>query len=148
MQNAKLHHVGFLVKSIKKEVFGFQKMLEASWDGAIIHDPLQKVRVTFLRTANSTDAQIELVEPDGEESPVIGALNKGGGLHHLCYEVPDLEAALQHARANKGFIVKSPQPAAAFHGRRIAWILTAQKLLVEYLEQENHPDNATRPEVP
>ncbi len=41
-------------------------MYGADWDGEIVHDPLQKARVTFLRTPAPSDALIELVEPAGE----------------------------------------------------------------------------------
>ena len=133
MQNARLHHVGYVVANIEKEIQGFRASLEASWDGKIFHDPLQKARVTFLCTRPS-DAQIELVEPAGESSPLIRFVKKGGGLHHLCYEVPDLEAALQQAVSRKAFIVREPQVAVAFDGRRIAWVMTSQRLLMEFLE--------------
>jgi methylmalonyl-CoA/ethylmalonyl-CoA epimerase len=134
MTVGRLHHVGFVVAKIHAEIGGFQSSLGASWDGRVFHDPLQKVHVTFLSTSNPSDAQIELVEPAADDSPVTKFLQKGGGLHHLCYEVPALDAALAQARAQKSIIVKRPQPAVAFEGRRIAWILTPQKLLVELLE--------------
>ena len=134
MTDGRLHHVGFVVASIQAGIKGFRASLTASWDGRIFHDPLQKVHVTFLSTVNPSDAQIELVEPAAGDSPVTAFLQKGGGLHHLCYEVPALEKALEQAREQKSIIVKRPQPAVAFEGRRIAWILTPQKLLVELLE--------------
>lgn len=135
MHNARLHHVGFVVASIQAEVAGFQTSLTASWDGRIFHDPMQKVRVTFLSTPHPNDAQIELVEPATDDSPVWRFLQKGGGLHHLCYEVPMLEKALEQARAQKATVVRKPQEAVAFEGRRIAWIMTVQMLLVELLER-------------
>ncbi len=58
-----------------------------------------------------------------------------GGLHHLCYEVADLEQELADFRLRGAVIAKRPKPAAAFAGRRIAWLITAEKLLVELLEQ-------------
>lgn len=135
MTDGRLHHVGFVVASIQAEVAGFQASLTASWDGRVFHDPVQKVRVTFLSTARASDAQIELVEPAADDSPVLKFLQKGGGLHHLCYEIDGpLEKALERARAQKATIVRRPQPAVAFEGRRIAWIVTAQRLLVELLE--------------
>lgn len=138
MDQARLHHVGFVVSSIQQEVAGFQKSLAASWNGTVFHDPQQKVRVTFLSTRHPEDAQIELVEPAAEDSPVIKFAQKGGGLHHLCYEVPDLDGAIEQAREQKAVVVKRPHPAMAFEGRRIAWVMTAQKLLLEYLEQAPH----------
>ena len=60
---------------------------------------------------------------------------KRQGLHHLCYEVNDLEAELETARSHGGIVVRKPVPAVAFGGRRIAWVFTRYKLLVEFLEQ-------------
>jgi methylmalonyl-CoA/ethylmalonyl-CoA epimerase len=134
VKQARLHHVGFVVPSIEAGIEGFTRSLGAHWDGLIFHDPIQKVKVTFLQTQYSSDASIELVEPAAEDSPVISFLQKGGGLHHLCYEVGDIEGELKEMRAQKGLIVKRPAPAVAFSGRRIAWVLTAQKLLLEFLE--------------
>jgi methylmalonyl-CoA/ethylmalonyl-CoA epimerase len=131
---ARLHHIGFVVGSISDEIYSFAKAVETNWDQVIFHDPLQRARVAFLRPACPTDALIELVEPAGEGSPILQFLQKGGGLHHLCYEVPDLEAHLHAMRVTGAVIVKRPRPAVAFANRRVAWMVTAQKLLLEFLE--------------
>jgi methylmalonyl-CoA/ethylmalonyl-CoA epimerase len=78
--------------------------------------------------------QIELVAPADDGSPVQAFLAAGGGLHHLCYEVMDCERALRTVRERKGMIVRRPKPAVAFGGRKIAWAVTAEKLLIELLE--------------
>jgi methylmalonyl-CoA/ethylmalonyl-CoA epimerase len=62
-------------------------------------------------------------------------LKRGGGLHHLCYEVDSLSAQLQLSRSLGGLVVRQPCPAVAFGGRQIAWVYTADKLLTEYLER-------------
>jgi methylmalonyl-CoA/ethylmalonyl-CoA epimerase len=61
---------------------------------------------------------------------VSAFLKKGGGLHHLCYELNDLESHLQEMRARKAIVLRPPKPAVAFEGRRMAWVLTAEKLLL------------------
>jgi methylmalonyl-CoA/ethylmalonyl-CoA epimerase len=132
----RLHHIGFVVAKIADEVQGFAASLGAHWGETIFHDPLQKTRVTFLRTPCSTDPLIELVEPAGEGSPVIQFVQKGGGLHHICYEVADLDVHLRTMRLQGGVVVRRPLPAAAFENRRIAWVYTRQKLLLEFLERE------------
>jgi methylmalonyl-CoA/ethylmalonyl-CoA epimerase len=96
---------------------------------------LQQVRVTFLQPASAGEAAIELVEPKVDISPVSRFLERGGGLHHLCYEVDDLEEALKLARTRGGLVVKQPLPAVAFKGRRIAWVVTRNRLVIEYLER-------------
>jgi methylmalonyl-CoA/ethylmalonyl-CoA epimerase len=131
----RLHHVGFVVPDIQASVDAFAKSICASWDTKIIHDPLQKVRVSFLQAGSPTDADIELVAPAAQDSPVLNFLKKGGGLHHLCYEVIDLDAHLVKVRKEGAMIVKAPLPAVAFQDRRIAWVLTKQRLLLEFLEQ-------------
>lgn len=130
----RLHHMGYVVRDIERAMQGFLHSLQAQWDNRIFDDPLQKVRVAFL-TTRPEDAQIELVQPAGEESPVYRFLQeKGGGLHHACYTVPDLEAQITEMRSRGALLAKRPKPAVAFDGRRIAWIITAEGFLIELLE--------------
>lgn len=134
----RFHHVGFVVASIAEAGTGIARSLGIPWDGTVIHDPLQQARVAFLRYAPGHPA-IELVEPAGEDSPLHKFVGRGGGLHHVCYEVGSLQAQLERSRTAGCLIVKQPLPAAAFGGRLIAWIYTPQKLLVEYLESNTAP---------
>lgn len=130
----KFHHVGLVVASIDDCIKNFTDTLQARWTGRIFEDPLQRVRVTFLATRVG-DTQIELVEPLGVDSPVSRFLaDNHGGLHHLCFETLDLDYELVRLRQARCLIVSRPKPAVAFEGRRIAWVLSAQKLLLEYLE--------------
>lgn len=131
---ARFHHVGFIVSNIEQTIDGYQRSLQATWDGRIFEDPLQRVKVAFLSTGPG-DAEIELVEPADEGSPVSRFLSKGGGLHHLCYMVDNLDLHLSEMRRLRATIVRKPQPAVAFAGRRIAWVVTAEKLLLEFIER-------------
>lgn len=132
-----LHHIGYVVASIATAMPGFVRSFGGQWDGAIIADPLQKVKVAFLAVSPGAPL-IELVEPDGEDAPVRRFLEKnGGGYHHLCYEVDALEQALADMKSLGAAIARRPKPAVAFGGRRIAWILTAEGALVELLEKES-----------
>jgi methylmalonyl-CoA/ethylmalonyl-CoA epimerase len=130
-----LHHVGFVVAAIAEVCPGFAASVGAQWDGEIIHDPRQGARVAFLRWPAPQSSALELVQPDGPESPLHKFLAKGGGLHHVCYEVDSLEEQLKQSRAAGCLLAKAPLPAVAFGGRMIAWVYTPQKLLVEYLER-------------
>jgi methylmalonyl-CoA/ethylmalonyl-CoA epimerase len=77
---------------------------------------------------------VELVEPAADDSPVAAFLKRGGGLHHVCYEVASLEAEIERSRAARAVLARPPQPAVAFGGRRICWVFSPQRLLIEYLE--------------
>jgi methylmalonyl-CoA/ethylmalonyl-CoA epimerase len=130
----RLHHVGYVVANIEQTIESFVKSVNGGWNESIFYDPIQKVRVTFIDTPG-TSVQIELVEPANEQSPVRAFSASGGGLHHLCYEVDDCDRTLAKMRERKAMIVRRPKPAVAFGGRKIAWAITAEKLLIELLER-------------
>ena len=131
-----LHHLGVVVASISAIADEFSSSMSATWDRRIIHDPLQQVRVAFFSPVNDRNPVFELVEPAGEFSPVANFLSKRVGLHHVCYEIDDLDAGLQSSRAAGFFVVSTPKPAVAFSGRRIAWVSSKSRLLMELLERE------------
>lgn len=131
----RLHHVGYVVGSIDSSLHGFLESMAATWNGRIFTDPAQKVKVTFISTGER-DPLIELVEPNAVDAPVQRFLReKGGGLHHVCYEVDDPGVELVAMRSQGARIVMRPKPAVAFDGRQIAWVLTREDLLVEFLEK-------------
>jgi methylmalonyl-CoA/ethylmalonyl-CoA epimerase len=133
--NAMLHHLGFVVASISSVADEFVFSMSASWDGEIIHDPIQQVRVAFFNPADARNPVFELVEPASDASPVSNFLKKRGGLHHVCYEIDDLDFVLRAARSTGLAIAALPAPAVAFAGRRIAWICSRSRLLIELLER-------------
>jgi methylmalonyl-CoA/ethylmalonyl-CoA epimerase len=131
----RFHHVGIVVPDIAAAMEGFIRSLSASWDGRIYEDPFQKVKVAFL-AAGPGDTPIELVEPAADDSPVTRFLReRGGGMHHVCYEAANLEEQIAVMKSRGALIARRPKPAVAFQGRRIAWMLTAERLLVELLER-------------
>jgi methylmalonyl-CoA/ethylmalonyl-CoA epimerase len=134
--NGVLHHLGFVVSSISAVAEEFALSMSANWNGEIIHDPIQRVKVTFFDPSYLGNPVFELVEPAGEDSPVGGFLKRGGGLHHVCYEIDDLESGLKTACATGLVLVSDPVPAVAFGGRRIAWICSKKRLLIELLERK------------
>ena len=135
MSEPSLHHVGHVVTSIADSLARWRADLGAVTVSEVVEDPIQRVRAVFLGLPPEGAVQFELLEPIGADSPVASLLTKGGGLHHLCFEVDDLDRHIEQMRALKLSLVRRPQPAVAFNGRRIAWVLTRDKLLVEYLER-------------
>ena len=135
MSEPALHHIGYVVASIAESMDAFRASLGATSVSATYEDPLQDARVAFLRLPAAGAVELELVEPVSPGSPVARFLEKGGGLHHLCFEVDSLARQIEAMKALKAALVRPPKPAVAFGGRRICWMLTREKLLVEYLER-------------
>jgi methylmalonyl-CoA/ethylmalonyl-CoA epimerase len=131
----KLRHVGVAVPKLGpttdalEALFGY-KVVSGPFD-----DPIQKVSVNFLAKSENDVAEIELIAPLSEDSPITSMLAKGGAAaYHLCFETSDIEQAVAHAKDNGCIIVSPPVPAVAFNGRRIAWIYTRSRQLFELVE--------------
>ena len=131
----KLLHVGVAVPSLGpttellSALFGY-RVMSGPFD-----DPIQKVTVNFLSKSDDDVAEIELIAPITEDSPIRSMLAKdGGGAYHLCFETSDIDAALAHAKKHGCIVVSAPVPAVAFQGRRIAWIYTRSRQLFELVE--------------
>ena len=88
----RLNHVGVATPSIEASVAMYRDLLGATRARAPFDLPAQGVRVCFVDLPN---AQIELIEPLGADSPIAKFLEKNplGGQHHVCFEVPDIAAA-------------------------------------------------------
>lgn len=126
---ARLHHVGLVVPRIDDHHLEVDP----------VEDPIQQVRVAFVTLAGTT---IELIEPGGDDSPVRRSLEKGTKIVHLCYEVPQLDAALAAAGEHGFHSLGRPAPAVAFDGRPIAWCFSRTYGLVELLEAARDESNA------
>jgi len=77
---------------------------------------------------------IELVEPWARTAGAWLIGGQRGGLYHLCYEVDDLDAELKRFRARRCLPLGKPVPAVAFGGRRIVFLMTPQRDLIELVE--------------
>jgi methylmalonyl-CoA/ethylmalonyl-CoA epimerase len=133
--NFRLMHVGVAVSTLEpttellSALFGY-KVVSGPFD-----DPIQKVTVNFLAKSAEDVAEIELIAPLAQDSPIRSMLAKdGGGAYHLCFETSDIDRALAHAKNNGCIVVSPPVPAVAFQGRRIAWIYTRSRQLFELVE--------------
>ena len=136
----KLLHVGVAVPALGPAAESLAKLFGYKLVSGPFDDPIQKVSVEFLSQSANDTAEIELIAPGAEDSPIRSMLGKdGGGAYHLCFETSDIEAAVVHAKAVGCIIVSPPVPAVAFQGRRIAWIYTRSRQLFELVEASLEP---------
>jgi len=131
-----LHHVGIVVSSIRETAPVLEKLLGLNLITDIVVDEVQKVKVAFVDTGGGVS--LELIEPLNTDSPVTRFLKGGGGLHHLCYEVDDIDRTVADLRGKGALVVCSPVPAAAFSGRKIAFLYLEKKNLVELVERKSN----------
>jgi len=119
MQLGRLNHVGVATPSIERSLELYQAMFGAEPNGPAFDLPAQGVRVCFVDTPNS---QIELIEPLGDNSPIVKFLEKNplGGQHHVCFEAPDIEGARAELEA-KGARILGPTRVGA-HGTPVFFV--------------------------
>jgi len=114
----KINHIGVAVKSLEDSLPFYRDHLGMSFAGIETVDE-QKVRVAMLQIGES---KIELLEPTSEESPVAKFLEKNGpGIHHIAYEVEDIEAAINKLIA-EGVRMIDQRPRCGAHDTRIAFL--------------------------
>ena len=131
----RLHHVAYTTADLDRKAAELQRLFGFRPIADPIIDPVQRVRIQFFDTGNGS--LMELLEPHGDKSPVTRHLKNGGGLYHQCFEVDDLEGTLDRLRdSGEAFVVCEPVPAPAIDNRRVAFIVTADRDLVEFLEAE------------
>src|SRR5262249_3986424 len=116
----RLNHVAIAVPNIRDASRLYKEVL-----GAEISAPLplpeHGVTTVFVTLPNT---KIELLEPLGENSPIAKYLerNPEGGMHHLCYEVDDIAAALKQLKVEGARILGDGKPKIGAHGKPVIFL--------------------------
>ena len=118
----KLHHVGIVVKNIQESLGEITKYLtfESTTVPSLVGS--QKVNICFLKTNN---VFLELIEPAEENTPISNFIKKGGGFHHLCFEVDDIHLELEKMKKNGARIIVDV--VNGFEGRLTAFVMLDMK---------------------
>lgn len=118
MPPIKVNHIAVVVEDVAAALGFWQQALGLSVDKITRNDE-EAVEVAFLEVGNS---EIELIAPTTEDSGVAKYLaKKGSGLHHICLEVEDIEAALQQISATGAQLINDT-PKAHPDGTRYAFV--------------------------
>ena len=133
MEQFAFHHIGIAVRDLSKAIPICKNLWGYELKSGPFDDPIQNVSVCLLSRGEG-DTVVELVAPLGPKSPVDRALKKGEGIYHICYQVPDINAAILHLTEHGSMLLSGPVPAVAFEMRPIAWLMTEVDILVELLQ--------------
>lgn len=112
----RIAHVGIAVPDLDAALAFYREVLGLEPDPPEVADGANIVALSF------GEAQVELLSPRDPESPIARFLTRRGpGIHHICYRVPDLDAALAACRA-AGYRLVDETPRRGAGGRRIAFV--------------------------
>lgn len=116
----KLNHVAIVVPDLAAASSVYSDTL-----GADVSEPValpdQGVTTVFVELPNT---KIELLHPLGEDSPVEKFLanNPSGGMHHICYEVQDIHAAIDALVGDGARVLGDGRPKTGAHGLPVVFL--------------------------
>ena len=115
---ARIDHIGVAVESIDDAL----ALYEATYGMELVHREVvaeQGVEAVLLDVGEN---HVELLQPLGPETPVGKFLDKRGpGIHHVAYQVPDIEAALTALKAQSVRLIDET-PRVGIRGSLVAFV--------------------------
>ena len=112
-----LHHIGIVVPKINDSIGDLTKFLKFDTIGIPTLVGSQKVNVCFLKIG---PINLELIEPAEKDSPISSFLSNGGGFHHLCFEVDDIDEKINELEKNGAQLIV--KPVLGFENRLISFL--------------------------
>lgn len=132
----RIHHIGLVVNSIRESMKDLTNYFSFETTSTIMPVASQKVNICFLKMG---EPFLELIEPAAPNSPISEFAKLGGGVHHICFEVKDIQSELA-SFSKKGATILV-DPVIGFDDRRIAFVDLNTKntkcTLIELLEIKN-----------
>lgn len=114
--NPTIAHLGIAVADMDAAIAFYRDVLGVPARGPELADGARIMHLTF------GDSDVELLEPVTPDSPIGRFLaRRGPGLHHVCYRVPDLDAAIAACREH-GYALIDDVPRTGAGGHRIAFL--------------------------
>ncbi|MEM7498730.1 MAG: methylmalonyl-CoA epimerase [Pseudomonadota bacterium] len=116
----RLNHVAIAVPDLAAATALYRDTLGATVS-APQAEPDHGVTVVFVELPNT---KVELLEPLGDGSPILGFLEKSpsGGIHHVCYEVPDIIAARERLKEGGARVLGDGEPKIGAHGKPVLFL--------------------------
>lgn len=116
----RMNHVAIAVPDLEAGIAIYRDRLGAKVSAP---QPLPDhgVTVVFVDLPNT---RVELLEPLGDGSPIRGFLDRNpfGGIHHVCYEVDDIEAACAELAAAGANVLGGGKPKIGAHGKPVVFV--------------------------
>jgi methylmalonyl-CoA/ethylmalonyl-CoA epimerase len=127
----KINHIAIAVKDVEESLKFWRDAMGLQVDH-IENVPSQKSEVVFIPVG---DSEVELVKPTSPDTGVAKFLKeRGGGMHHLCFEVDNIDEMLNQLKENGVRLIN--EIALELPGRKMAFVhpKSTNGVLVELYE--------------
>ena len=128
---ARIAHIGIAVRALNEMLPFYREVLQLS------DVPLDDADGAHIAGLAANGSLVELLEPERTESPIARFIDKRGpGIHHICFAMDDLDAALDRCR-RAGIRLIDESPRVGAEGKRIAFLHPAATggVLIELTEE-------------
>jgi methylmalonyl-CoA/ethylmalonyl-CoA epimerase len=92
------------------------------------------VKVTFLCKEESL--VVKLIEPLPDNKSLVNFVNRGGGFHHLCFRVEEMDKTISELKGKGLLMLVPPQPGEAFNNHHIAFMLAKYGTNIELIDTD------------
>jgi len=114
----KVEHIGIAVKSLGDAVPLFEKLLNSKCYKTEKVET-EKVNTAFLITGETKIELLESTDPSGIIARFIE--KKGEGVHHIAFEVTDIEAEIERLKM-EGFVVLNEKPKMGADNKMVCFL--------------------------
>ena len=127
----KVEHIGIAVKTLAESVPLFEKLLNTPCYKTEKVES-EKVNTAFLKTGETKIELLESTDPDGVISRFIE--KKGEGIHHIAFEVADIEAEMERLK-KEGFVLLNENPKAGADNKLVCFLHPKNKWGIDRIVQ-------------
>jgi methylmalonyl-CoA/ethylmalonyl-CoA epimerase len=115
-RGARIAHIGIAVRALDEMLPVYRDVL------GLAEVPLDDADGARIAGLSAGEPLVELLEPERPGSPIAKFIEKRGpGIHHVCFAVDDLDAALARCR-DAGLRLIDETPRIGAEGKRIAFL--------------------------
>jgi len=128
-----IDHIGVVVTDIEEAFERYIHCYGYKCQKNIFLDTSRRIRLALLVSSNNF--RVELIQPIDEKSPSYDFMKKGGGIHHICYRVSDIEKTISDLRKEDHLFITRPSEAILMDEQRVAFLFSKKdKQIIELIE--------------
>ena len=133
----KIEHIGIAVKSFTSSIPLFEKLLNTDCYKTEVVES-ENVNTAFFKTGETKIELLESIDPDGVIAKFIE--KKGEGIHHIAFEVEDIESEMKRMKA-EGFTLLNEKPKKGADNKLVCFLhpKTTNGILVELCQTIKDP---------
>lgn len=130
----RVHHIGYLVKNIKKAIKSYEVLGFNVSKQNIIYDESRKCYICFVK--NENDICVEFIEPKDETSPIYNLLKTYKNTpYHLCFESECLNTDIDKLKNYGWKVFVEQQKAPAISNKNVVFLINVNSGIIELVEK-------------